>query len=161
MEINLGQVIVQIICFITLFFILRIFAWGKLLAFLDERRDRIAKELSDIENAKSQADQLKSRYDQKLKDFDSEKRSFMEEALKESRKIGDVITAKAKEDADKIILHAKASASYEIARAREELKTEIVDIVIKATENLIEEKMTEEQDKKIVGEFIDKSGDLK
>ena len=46
----------------------------------------------------------------------------------------------------------------EIAKAREALKDEIVNLTISGVENVVGEKLTEESDRKLVRDFLDNLG---
>ena len=62
---------------------------------------------------------------------------------------------KANIQAQEIIDSAKSSIKYELAKAKDELKNDIIDMTIKATEDLIKEKMTGDEDRKLVKDFIE------
>jgi len=151
-----NEIIAQVLSFLFLLFILRIFAWKKILALLDERRDRIASELKNIGEAKSEIERLKSEYAVMLDKIEETADLRIEEAAAEGKKITEEIRKKANEEAQGIINKAKDNIRYELSKAKEELKDEIIDLTIKATENIIEEKLTESQDKKLVEDFLDR-----
>jgi F0F1-type ATP synthase membrane subunit b/b' len=48
-----SEIVAQIISFLVLLFILRIFLWDKVLKVLDNRRERIASEFKQIEDTKN------------------------------------------------------------------------------------------------------------
>ena len=50
---------------------------------------------------------------------------------------------------------AAGEIKQEIAKAREVLKDEIVNLTIMGVENVVGEKLTEEGDKKLVRDFLD------
>ena len=43
---------------------------------------------------------------------------------------------------------------YETAKATEKVRDRIIDLVISATEHVIEERITTEDDRRIVGDFL-------
>ena len=57
---------------------------------------------------------------------------------------------------EKIFEKARENIKVEIARAEERLKNKIVDIAIEAAEKVIEEKLSESGDRKLVEGFINK-----
>ena len=75
--------------------------------------------------------------------------------------ITDEVRKEAQLNAQLIINDARESIKYELSRAKEELKIKIVDLTIRATENVIQEKLTEEGDKKLVEQFLDKIDEIK
>ena len=151
-----NEVIAQVLGFLLLLFLLRIFAWKRILGLLDERKARIASEFKKIEDAKAQIEALKSDYGLKLDKIEEVANLKIDEAIAEGKKITEEVRKKAHEEAQDIINSAKKNIGYELSKAKEQLKDEIVDLTMKATENMISEKLTGETDKKLVEDFLDK-----
>lgn len=156
MEINIKEVVVQIINFLLLFFLLRIFAWKRLLGFLDGRKAKIAAEFKQIEDTKVELAKLKSEYEVKLNSADKQAREKIEEALDQGKKAVVEIKKSAYLESQKIMDTAREDIKYELSKAKEELKVRMVDLTMQATEALIQDKLSEEQDSKLVKDFLDK-----
>lgn len=150
-----NEIVAQIISFLVLFFLLRAFAWKKILWLLDERRNRIASELQGIEENKNEITRLKAEYGHKLSSIDEEVKHKLQEAVVEARKATEEIKKKAHQDAQAILENAKENIKVEMAKAESKLKERVVDLAIRATEHLIQQKLTEEQDKRMVDEFLE------
>ncbi len=150
-----NEVVAQIIGFLILLTLLRIFAWRKILGFLDKRKEHIALTLKEIGESKADIEKIKSEYETRLAGIEQTAREKVHEALNESKVILEDTRKNAHIQAQEIIDSAKASVKYELAKAKDELKNEIIDLTIKATENLIEEKLTAEGDRKLVKEFLE------
>jgi F-type H+-transporting ATPase subunit b len=156
MEINFIEIFVQIINFLLLFFLLRIFAWKKILFFLDARKERIASQIKEADEALCCAAATREKLDTQLAAIDELTKIKIQEAVAEGRKLTEDIRKKAHQDAQDIITIARESIQYEIAKARDELKEKIVNLTIETAESVIEEKLSEETDKKLVKSFLDK-----
>jgi len=150
-----NELFAQIISFLLLLALLRIFAWKKILALLDARKERIASEFKKIEESQAQTSRLKAEYETKIAYIDNEARKKIQEAIGEGRKITDEVRKHAHEEAQQIINNAKANIHHELAVAKEELKDKIIDLTIAAAGNIIQEKLTAEGDTKLVREFLD------
>ncbi len=149
-----NEIIAQVLGFLLLLILLRIFAWKRLLKLLDERKERISSEFKKIEEAKLEISGLKADYEAKLSSIEDAAKIKIHEAIVEGRKITEEIKKKAQLQAEEVIADAKANIKYEITKAKEELKEKIVELTIQATENLIQEKLTEENDKQLVKDFL-------
>ncbi|MBI4981815.1 MAG: F0F1 ATP synthase subunit B [Candidatus Omnitrophica bacterium] len=154
--ISTNEVIAQIISFLILFFILRKFFWSKALSFLDARRKNISQQIQDADKVRDEALQLASDYQAKLNKIEDEAHKRIQEAVAEGRKITDEIRKKAHEEAQDIINNAKASVRHELSLAKEQLKEEIIDLTIEATSMIFREKLTEETDKKLINDFLER-----
>lgn len=149
-----SEIAAQIVNFLLLLFLLRLFFWKRILKLLDERKAGIASELEKIEQAKKEQEALKSEYAAKLNTIEETAQTKIREAIDQGKNKANEITKKANLDAQQIIDSAKVDIKYEINKAKEQLKEEIVDLTISAVEGVIKDKLTEADDKKIVEEFL-------
>lgn len=150
-----NEIIAQIIGFIVLLALLRVFAWKRILGLLDKRREHIASELKGIEDSRADIEKLKLEYGAKMGGIEEAAKEKLHEALNASKVILEDARKSANAQAQEIIDSAKKSVKYELAKAKDELKDEIVDLTLKAAENVIKEKLTAEGDRKLVKEFLE------
>lgn len=153
---SLNEVVAQIISFFVVLWLLRVFLWKRLLRLLDDRKERIAKELQDIEEAKVQTQRLKDEYQALISNIDQESKKRIAQAIIKARQTGDDIRKKAYAEAQGIIENSRANMKYELAKAKESVKEELIDLTIRAAEHIIEEKLTSGQDRKVVEEFLER-----
>ncbi|MDD2679765.1 MAG: F0F1 ATP synthase subunit B [Candidatus Omnitrophica bacterium] len=150
-----NEIIAQVLGFLILLALLRVFAWKRILGLLDKRKERIALEFKRIEEAKADIERLRLEYDKKLASIDEAAKLKIDAALNEARAILEESRKNGYIQAQGIIDNAKQSVKYELAKAKDELKNEIIDLTLKATENLIQEKLTEEGDRRLVKDFLE------
>lgn len=149
-----SEILAQILSFFLLLFLLRIFAWKKILSLLDERRDKISFQLGEIEHAKLEAAKLQSDYESKLAEITSLAQAKINEAVEQAKVTSAQMRKKAHEEAQDIIKDARVQVKYEVSKVQEQLKEKIVDIALDAARSVIQEKLTEDGDRKIVEDFI-------
>ncbi len=159
-QISVSEIIAQILSFLLLVFILKAFVWKRLLNFLDERRRKIADEFKHIENSKAQIEALKTEYQKKLDLIADESKQKIKEAIGHGDKLAQEIKRNAHIESQKIIEKAKEDIKFELSAAKEELKKKIVDLTMMAAETVIQDKLTEEEDRKIVLNFINKADEI-
>ncbi|MDD5731009.1 MAG: F0F1 ATP synthase subunit B [Candidatus Omnitrophica bacterium] len=151
-----NEIVAQVISFLLLFFLLRKFAWKSILGLLDSRKEKIASEFKKIEEAKLQLDIIKADYEEKLASIKAAAEKIILEAAAEGRQVTDEIRKKAHLEAQEIINNARQNIQSELAKAKEELKEKVVDLTIKATENIIREKLTGDDDRLLINDFLEK-----
>ena len=156
-----SQIFAQILSFLFLFFVMRIFVWKKFLKLLDDRKARIASELKGIDDTRLEISKMMGEYEKKLGAIDSVAKAKTEEAVAEGERIAAEILEKARFDAEKAGVDSREIINVEIRKAREDLKKDIVDITIAVAEKVIAEKFTEAGDRKMVEDFIKKAEALK
>ena len=150
-----NEIIAQVINFLLLLILLRVFFWKRVLKLLDERRDRISSQLENIENTKKEVEKLKDDYQKELSAIEGMKKLKIQEGIEGGRKEASEIKREALLNAQKIMDSAESDIKQEIAKAREALKDEIVNLTLKGVENVVGEKLTEEGDRKLVRDFLD------
>jgi F-type H+-transporting ATPase subunit b len=156
-----NEIVAQIASFLLLLFILRVFAWKKVLGLLDARKEKIAAELKAIEDTKLEIAKLRSEYEGRLTSISEEARHKIQEAVQEGKELQEQLKKAGNLEAQKIIESARDNIKYEIGKAKEELKEKIIDISIKAAESVIEEKLTEKSDRNLVSNFLKRVGEMK
>ena len=154
-QFSTSEIFAQIVGFLLLLFLLRAFAWKKLLKLLDDRRERIASEFKKIEDTQAEIAKLRAEYDKKLSDIDETSRTKIQEAMARAKQLAEEVRESSQHQARKILEKAEESIGIELAKAKEELKNKVIDLTINTTEKIIKEKLTEEKDRKLVSEFIE------
>jgi F-type H+-transporting ATPase subunit b len=149
-----NEIVAQLVSFLLVFWLLRAMLWKRLLGIIDDRRERIAVELKTIAATKAETEKIKAVYEAKVRDIDLEAAERMKLAAEEADRQSEETRRKAQAQAQEIVENAKATTRYELVKAREQLKDEIVDLTIQAAENIIGEKLTVDQDRKIVEDFL-------
>ena len=149
-----SEIFAQVVNFLILLFLMRIFLWKRILKLLDDRRERISSEFKKIEDTKREVEGLKSSYQAELANIGETTRKKIGEAVEEGKKIAEGIRKEAEGQAQKIMDSASQDIKREMAKAKEEIKGQIVDLTIKAAENLISEKLNAAGDKKLVEDFL-------
>lgn len=161
MNLEIQQILTQAIGFLVLLFILKKIAWKPLLSLLDERREKISSEFQSIERTKSELSRLEQEYKARLAEIDAQARLKIQEAISEGQKIAVDVQEKAREEAKNILNKAKDNIELEIAKARVELRNQVVSLAIRAAEKVIKEELSDERHKRLVNEFIDEAGQLR
>jgi F-type H+-transporting ATPase subunit b len=149
-----SEILAQVLSFFLLLVLLRLFAWKKILGLLDQRKEKIRSEFGEIEAAKLEIASLKNDYESKLATIASIAQEKIDQAIAEGREINAQMRKKAHEEAQDIITDARRQVKYEVSKAQEQLKEKIVDIALGAARTVIQEKLTDEGDRRIVEDFI-------
>ena len=156
----LAQFVVNILSFLLLLAILKKFAWGTLLKLIDERREKIAAEFRGIDQAKEELEKLKVQYRQHLEKIEEEARGKIQQAIQEGRRIGMEIEEDARAHARATLEKTKEAAALEVAKARVELKEQVVDLAIQVTHKVLQQHLDEETDRKMIEAFIQEINSL-
>ena len=151
---QIGEMVLMIIVFLAFFWVLKKAAWKPILETLDERQKKIQDGFDEVKQLQVDAAEAHQRYEEKLRDIEAEARSRIQEAVTEGRRVATEVTEKARADATEITEKAKQNIQLEIQTARKQLKEEIIELTLHATERLIRERLDEAKDKELVSSFI-------
>lgn len=149
-----NEIVSQVICFLLLLFILRAALWKRFLKVLDDRKERIASEFRSIEAAKLAAEETKASYEIRMAAIEEEARSKIQDAIQSGKRIAEEIREKAEKYGEKVLENAKDNIRIELAKAKEDLKYKIVDLTISVAERVIQEKLSGEEEKRLVEDFL-------
>ncbi len=155
MQINWSQLITNILGFLLLFWGLKRLAWGPILGMLDERRERIAADFKKAEDERADAEAARSKLELELREIEATARKRIEEAATEGSRLGSEIKEEARAEARKILDKARADIDHEHAKARVELRDEIVGMAILGAEKVVKAHLQGEEQEKLVNKFID------
>ena len=150
----LAQFVVNILAFLLLLAILKKFAWGSLLKLIDDRRHKIASEFEAIEQAKLEIEKLKVDYQERVAKIEEEARGKIQQAVDEGRRVGAEVEEGARAHAREILEKSKEAIALEVAKARVELKDQVVDLAIQATHKILQQHLDEETDRRMIEAFI-------
>jgi F-type H+-transporting ATPase subunit b len=161
LHIEIPQLITHIIGFLVLLWILKRYAWKPLLALLDERKEKIKSSFDEIDRKTADADQLRAQYESKLKEIDDEARKRMNAAIAEGEKIAGQIKEEARGEARRIMDRQKAELDQDYAKARVQLKEDVIAMTMTATERIIKESLDEAKHRDLISRFIDEVEEVK
>ena len=154
---NIGiikEVLVQLLGFGVVFLILKKLAWKNLLGMIDQRREKIENEFKGIEDRKKGLDQLEKEYRARLDNIEQEARVKIQEAANVGLALARDIQDKARTDAQKLVDRAQAEIAQDIAKARQTMRVELVEMSALMTEKVVREKMDSKEHEKLVDQFL-------
>lgn len=155
MRIEIGQIITQIISFLVMLWVLKRFAWKPLLSIMEQRRNRIQSDFDTIAEKNKQADALIQEYNDKLKEIDIVAQDKIKEAIEEGKKRAQAIQDEGHAKARALFNKTQEDLQKEIHRSKIQLKNELVNMTIAATENILKTNLDKEKQKNLISEFVE------
>jgi F-type H+-transporting ATPase subunit b len=148
----------KVINFGILAFILFKFGRKPLQSFLKQRTELIEKTLKEAREAKEAAEKALLKVEERLKTKDKE----IEEILSASKRFGEEARESLIQQSDKlrekILEQAQINIEYELKSAKEAIKAEAVEIAMGLAEKKIKERLTKEEQQKLLEESLTKIG---
>ncbi|MDH4037666.1 MAG: F0F1 ATP synthase subunit B [Candidatus Krumholzibacteria bacterium] len=155
MELQWKALLTQVVGFLIVLWLLRKYAWDKLLAFIEKRRETIAAEFESIERTRADADALRRKYDEELAGIEATRRARIQEAAHEASGIAGKIRDEARQEAVDMRVKATQDIGMEMDKANATFRDQMVDAVLTATEKLIRQRLDDAQHRRLINEYLD------
>jgi F-type H+-transporting ATPase subunit b len=140
--------------FLVLLFLLKKFAWGPLLAALDERQAGIRKSLDDADTAKRELAEVQARANALIGKARMEADAILSEARADGAKIREELRDLAQQQAQAITRNAQQQIQLERDRTISELRREAVDLSVMIASKLIRRNLTREDNAALIDEAL-------
>jgi len=151
---DLGLMLWTLLSFGVALFVLRKYAFPKITEALDKRQHAIEESIDSASRTKAEADELLAEYRERLK----EARVQAEEIVTRARAAGASAERDSAEAAkvkrEELMEQARKDIEAETRRAIGEIRSEVADLTVAATEKVTRKTLTAEDQKRLVDEAL-------
>jgi F-type H+-transporting ATPase subunit b len=151
---DVGLMIWTVLAFLVAFFVLRKYAWPAITEALDKRQRAIEESIDTAERARTEAATLLEEYRGRLR----EARSQAEEIIARARKAGEVSERETIEAGrakrEELLEQTRRDIEAETRRAIQEIRSEVADLTILATEKVTRKTLDSDDQKRLVEEAL-------
>ncbi len=148
----------KIINFAILIIILWKFAKKPFQNFLKTRTELIEKTLNEAKAAKEAAMKALQEVEDRIKKKDEEIEKIIAVAQKSGEQEREAIIEQTSKLKERILEQAKTNIEYELKHAKEEIKAEAVELAMELAEKKLKEKLTREEQERLLEESLAKIG---
>ena len=142
-DLTLGTILAQMLNFFILVWILARFAYKPLVSMMQERKERIAKDLADAQAARNEAEQFKADYAAQIANARQEAQQIVEKAVQQAE-------ATTREQL------AAAREQIERDRAMNNLRNEVISLSVAMATKVVAKDMDSETNTKLIEDAIAK-----
>ncbi|MBQ9383049.1 MAG: F0F1 ATP synthase subunit B [Ruminiclostridium sp.] len=157
-NINPSTIIFTLINTLIILLLYRFLLHKPVMKILDARKEKINSEMKAAEDAQAQAEAVKAEYDAKLKESKEEAAQIVSNAVKRAGERENQIIAEAQQEAADLKKKAEESIELEKKKAINEIKDQISDIVIMASEKVCEKEISKADNEALIDKFIAEVG---
>ena len=155
--INIPGLIAQLVNFLILLVVLKIFLWGPILKVLDERKRRIEEGLNRAEQAASDALATEEEARKVIEEARADARAQNLRSQESAAKLREELEEKAKQDAAQIIERAHEEIRLQIEQLVQQLQSEFADLTIRAAERVISQSIDKSAHQRLIDEVLTES----
>jgi F-type H+-transporting ATPase subunit b len=151
---NVGLMIWALLVFGISMWLLSKFAFPRISEALDKRQRAIEESIDASERTRREADQLLAEYRERLADA----RGQADEIVSRARKTGETteaeIIAEARHKREEMMEQTRREIVAETRRAIQEIRSEVADLTVRATEKVTRKTLTEDDQHRLVEEAL-------
>jgi F-type H+-transporting ATPase subunit b len=151
---NVGLMIWTLLAFVVAMLVLRKYAWPAITEALDKRQRAIEESIETAERTRAEAQQLLQEYRERLR----EARAQADEIVARARKAGEVhereTLEKARVQREELLEQTRRDIDAETRRAIQEIRNEVADLTVLATEKVTRKTLDEDDQKRLVEEAL-------
>src|SRR4051794_15120162 len=151
---NVGLMIWTLIVFGVSMWLLSKFAWPRIADALDKRQRAIEESIDAAERTRAEADRLLAEYRERL----AEARGQADEIVTRARKTGEhaesEILAEARGKREEMMEQTRRDIEAETRRAIQQIRAEVADLTIAATEKVTRKSLDDADQKRLVEEAL-------
>ncbi len=140
----------QIITFLVLLAILKKYAYKPFLSIMEQRQKKIADGVKKSEEAEISLQKIRALGEEIKEKGEKKAKEVVVAAETKAQEKARAILAQAEAEKTKVIENAKAAMVKEAELAREKQQKESLDLALFVSEKFLKEKITKEQDRKIL-----------
>lgn len=141
-----------------LYFILRRILFKPVTQFMENRTNSIRDSINNAEKAKSEADALKLKYEEQLRNARAEGEKLIDEARARADKEHDRLVHEAEAEAEGILQRTREEIERERKQMLREIRGQVAGLALSAASKVIEANMDTESNRILVDKFIDEAG---
>jgi F-type H+-transporting ATPase subunit b len=159
--INWGVLITQIVTFVILLVLLRLFAYKPLMRMMDERSKRVKESLEQAESVKEQSAKAEEELKKQLEEASREGQERISRAVKAGEELKLKAEEEAKRETEKLIVKARSEIQQERDAAVAEVRREFADLTVLAAGKVIEKSLDKEEHRELIDKVLEESSGLK
>jgi F-type H+-transporting ATPase subunit b len=149
-----GLIFWQIVVFIVVLAVLAKFAYPPILGAVEAREERIRELLAAAARDRDEAQTLLEEQKQEMETVRGRAQEVVAEARTAGERMREELLTQARREQEEMMLRTRRDMELQVQRALEQIRAEAVDLAIAAASKLVERNMDEEDNRRLVREFL-------
>ena len=151
---SLGLMLWTLLAFGITLYLLNKLAFPRIAAALDRRREAIQESIDAAQRAKQEADELLEEYRARLREAREQAEDIVARSRKAAESVADETKAQATKQREELLAGARRDIEQETRRALEELRKEVADLTVMATEKITRKSLNEEDHRRLIEDAL-------
>jgi F-type H+-transporting ATPase subunit b len=151
---GLGLMIWTLVLFLIVMYVLGRYAFPRIREALEKRANAIRENIEAAQHEREEAEKLLEEYRQRLKEAREQADDIMERSRKASEAAVAKATADGKAKREELVAAARKDIETETRRSLEQIRKEVADLTVLATEKITRKALDSDDQKRLVEEAL-------
>ncbi len=145
---------VEIVVFLALLYLLSRYVFPPISNALKVRQQQIAQALSEAEAARREVDEARQKEKSGLADARRQAQEILDRAEKLGEELREELRQKGRQEQEAMITRARAELAQEREQAVSQLRRQVADLVLLATQKILEEELDQKRQRRLIDEAL-------
>ena len=151
----LGDTLVVLISIILLLFLVKYFAWDKIEAMLEARRQKISKDLEEAEKKRKAAEEIQANATEIIHNAEVKGQEILNTTREAASKMQDEMIKEGRDVVSRMKLDGQREVDSMKQRALAQMQDQIVDLSVQLASQILNKELTEQTHQDVIESFIE------
>ena len=151
----LGDTLVVLISIILLLFLVKYFAWDKIEAMLEARRQKISKDLDEAEKKRKAAEEIQANAKEIIHNAEAKGQEILNTTREAASKMQDEMIKEGRDVVSRMKLDGQREVDSMKQRALAQMQNQIVDLSVQLASQILNKELTEQTHQDVIESFIE------
>ena len=151
----LGDTLIVLISIILLLFLVKYFAWDKIEAMLEARRQKIRKDLDEAEKKRKAAEEIQANAKEIIHSAEVKGQDILNTTREAASKMQDEMIKEGRDVVSRMKLDGQREVDSMKQRALAQMQDQIVDLSVQLASQILNKELTEQTHQDVIESFIE------
>ena len=151
----LGDTLIVLISIILLLFLVKYFAWDKIEAMLEARRQKISKDLEEAEKKRKAAEEIQANAKEIIHNAEAKGQEILNSTREAASKMQDEMIKEGRDVVSRMKLDGQREVDSMKQRALAQMQDQIVDLSVQLASQILNKELTEQTHQDVIESFIE------
>lgn len=151
----LGDTLVVLISIILLLFLVKYFAWDKIEAMLEARRQKISKDLDEAKKKRKAAEEIQANAKEIIHNAEAKGQEILNTTREAASKMQDEMIKEGRDVVSRMKLDGQREVDSMKQRALAQMQDQIVDLSVQLASQILNKELTEQTHQDVIESFIE------
>ena len=151
----LGDTLVVLISIILLLLLVKYFAWDKIEAMLENRRQKISKDLDEAEKKRKAAEEIQANAKEIIHNAEAKGQEILNTTREAASKMQDEMIKEGRDVVSRMKLDGQREVDSMKQRALAQMQDQIVDLSVQLASQILNKELTEQTHQDVIESFIE------